>query len=130
MPTMSAQATSTSSQEEVFKMYGKKAYFDACAATEAKEEMQQLVAERNPSAVVSAGRVAMSAARTASTAREAAGMCMGILEEAVQANAGLLARETAKRCAEQALQSVEAASVTEAHSLCLAKFLAPACPEE
>merc|ERR550537_135599 len=55
---------------------------------------------------------------------------MGILEEAVQANAGLLARETAKRCAEQALQSVEAASVTETHSLSLAKFLAPACPEE
>jgi hypothetical protein len=130
MPTMSAQATSTSSQEEVFKMYGKKAYFDACAATEAREEMQQLVAERNPSAVVSAGRVAMSAARTASTAREAAQLCMGILEEAVQANAGLLARETAKRCAEQALRSVEAATEAENNSMQLALFLAPDAPEQ
>uniref|UniRef100_A0A7S0B3I3 Uncharacterized protein n=1 Tax=Pyrodinium bahamense TaxID=73915 RepID=A0A7S0B3I3_9DINO len=67
-------------------------------------------------AVLAAGHVGTHADRAAATAREAAQLCMGILEEAVQASASPLARETAKRCAEQALNSIEVASVAEQHN--------------
>lgn len=75
-------------------------------------------------AVQTATRVTAHADRTAATAREGAQLCMGILEEAVQANASPLARETAKRCAEQALHSIEAAALVEQHSRSLRELLA------
>lgn len=125
MPSASSlNRKSTDSNEEVFKQFGRKAHSDSCSAAEACAEAHQLVTRDSAQlAVLAASRVGMFAARTAATAREAAQLCMGILEEAVQANAGPLARETAKRCAEQALHSVEAASVAEMHSCSLREKL-------
>ena len=120
--------------EEVFRSFGQQARADARAAGEACALAHQLVASDgrggSPSggnilpAALAAGRVANHADRTAATAREGAQLCMGILEDAVQVNASALARETAKRCAEQALHSIEAAIRAEQHSRSLKEVLA------
>lgn len=120
--------------EEIFRSFGQQAHADARAAGEACALAHQLVASESRGgsltggnilpAALAAGRVANHADRTAATAREGAQLCMGILEDAVQVNASALARETAKRCAEQALHSIEAAIRAEQHSRSLKEVLA------
>mmetsp|Transcript_144 Transcript_144/g.385 ORF Transcript_144/g.385 Transcript_144/m.385 type:complete len:876 (-) Transcript_144:85-2712(-) len=121
--------------EEVFRNYEKRIHTDACSAAEACAEVHQWAARerdsatkdaaRSMQAAMAAGSVGSLAQRTATTVREVAQHCMLILEEAVQANAGPMAREAAKRCAEQALRSVEAAAIAEQHSTALQELLAP-----
>ncbi|CAJ1356494.1 unnamed protein product [Effrenium voratum] len=124
--------------EDVFRSFGQQAHADARSAGEACSLAHQLVASEGHggrtsgslsggnilAAALAAGRVANHADRTAATAREGAQLCMGILEDAVQVNASALARETAKRCAEQALHSIEAAIRAEQHSRSLREVLA------
>lgn len=120
--------------EDIFRSFGQQAHADARAAGEACALAHQLVASESRGgsftggnilpAALAAGRVANHADRTAATAREGAQLCMGILEDAVQVNASALARETAKRCAEQALHSIEAAIRAEQHSRSLKEVLA------
>lgn len=120
--------------EEVFRGFGQQAHADARAAGEACALAHTLAASESRGgslsggnilpAALAAGRVANHADRTAATAREGAQLCMGILEDAVQVNASALARETAKRCAEQALHSIEAAIRAEQHSRSLKEVLA------
>mmetsp|Transcript_15956 Transcript_15956/g.37629 ORF Transcript_15956/g.37629 Transcript_15956/m.37629 type:complete len:884 (+) Transcript_15956:123-2774(+) len=121
--------------EEVFRDYEKRIHTDACSAAEACAEVHQWAARdrdsatkdaaRSMQAAMAAGCVGNLAQRTATTVREVAQLCMLILEEAVQANAGPMAREAAKRCAEQALRSVEAAAIAEQHSSALQELLSP-----
>jgi len=114
--------------EEVFRLFEIRVHADACSAAEACAEAHQHATRDRESigkAALAASCVGTLAERTATTAREVAQLCMGILEEAVQANASPFARETAKRCAEQALRSVEAAGVAEQHSRSLCELLAP-----
>uniref|UniRef100_A0A7S1AKY8 Uncharacterized protein n=1 Tax=Noctiluca scintillans TaxID=2966 RepID=A0A7S1AKY8_NOCSC len=114
--------------EDLFRLYEKRVHDDACAAAEACAEAHQYAArdqEFPGKAALAASCVGTLAQRTAATAREVAQLCMGILEEAVQTSASPLARETAKRCAEQALRSVETASVAEQYSRSLCELLAP-----
>jgi len=114
--------------EEVFRLFEIRVHADACSAAEACAEAHQHATRDRESigkAALAASCVGTLAERTATTAREVAQLCMGILEEAVQANASPFARETAKRCAEQALRSVEAAGVAEQHSRSLCEILAP-----
>lgn len=113
---------------EVYKVYSQRAHADARGAADACALAHQLVARASVgeamSVALAAGRVCAHADRTAATAREGAQQCMRIIEDAVQANASPLSRETAKRCAEQALLSIEAASLAEQHSRSLWELLA------
>lgn len=132
------QRPGTGAGEEVFRVFGQRAHADARAANDAFALAHQLVANASRggrsagslsggnllAAALAAGRVGTHADRTAATAREGAQLCMGILEDAVQVNASALARETAKRCAEQALRSIEAATCAEQHSRSLRDVLA------
>eukprot|EP00929_Paragymnodinium_shiwhaense_P007514 TRINITY_DN111434_c0_g1_i1.p1 TRINITY_DN111434_c0_g1~~TRINITY_DN111434_c0_g1_i1.p1 ORF type:complete len:960 (+),score=188.63 TRINITY_DN111434_c0_g1_i1:138-3017(+) len=117
---------------EVFKSFGKRAHGDASAAAEACQQVHQMVARYSSSeddafiqaAARAAAQVSSHTDKTVAIAREAAELCMGIVEEAGQANASQLARDTAKRCLEQAIQSIKVASETERQSLSLRELLA------
>eukprot|EP00747_Dinoflagellata_sp_TGD_P023774 gnl/TRDRNA2_/TRDRNA2_130067_c0_seq1.p1 gnl/TRDRNA2_/TRDRNA2_130067_c0~~gnl/TRDRNA2_/TRDRNA2_130067_c0_seq1.p1 ORF type:complete len:774 (+),score=155.23 gnl/TRDRNA2_/TRDRNA2_130067_c0_seq1:93-2414(+) len=140
-PQFSVSCTRTWSSakngEEVFRDIGRQARSCATDAAETCSEIHAYLL-RDTAAVGGNGSppfdvaaAVVNAARhtsdltegTASIARQAAQLCTGILEEAVQANASPLARETAKRCAERALHTVEAASVAEEQSAEIQKFL-------
>jgi hypothetical protein len=121
---------------EVFKRFGKDAQAEAHAAAEACAEVHQHVANgdglrgggrtsgiNSQASMMAASRVCSRADGITQIAREAAQLCMGILEEAVKHNATPLARETAKRSAEQALHSIEAANAAEQHSQSLRALL-------
>lgn len=141
-----AEASAADSQE-AFRAFGQRADANARAAGDACAMAHQLAAHGGMGAeigrgdgkvagphsntisiVLAAGHVGIHTDRIAATAREAAQLCMGILENAVQANASRLARETAKRCAEQALHSIEVASMAEHHNRSLDDLLARLMP--
>eukprot|EP00406_Dinophysis_acuminata_P035081 CAMPEP_0179374882 /NCGR_PEP_ID=MMETSP0797-20121207/87526_1 /TAXON_ID=47934 /ORGANISM="Dinophysis acuminata, Strain DAEP01" /LENGTH=726 /DNA_ID=CAMNT_0021090891 /DNA_START=1 /DNA_END=2179 /DNA_ORIENTATION=+ len=121
--------------EERFAVFKQHAHEEAFAASKACALAHQLAAHDPESngrtggsgltsaMALAAGRVGHHAGRLAVTAREAAGLCMGILEKAVQVSASALARESAKRCGEQALVCIEAAIAAEQHNRSLNELL-------
>jgi len=124
---MSLQPRSTRRMDQVniFKVLGQQVTAEAMAAAEACALTYEMVSDmsgsfpgdvdRTSAAALVASDVSNHATCTTAAAREIAQLCMDILEEAVDVRGSPLTRETACRCAEKALNSIEVATVAEQH---------------